>query len=81
MSTRVPASQIVDQLGIRLNIQEGYPTAGLVIVRAMYPTNEVGLVIGASNTQSWIDNVGLVRAAEIVIQNDMLMHTINSLSE
>lgn len=80
-SDRVPASDVVDQLGIKLNMQNGLPTAGIVIIRTIYPTNEVGLVIGAANTQSWIDNIGLIKAAEVVINNDMLIHTIEELNE
>jgi hypothetical protein len=78
MSEKVPAGDIVNDLGIRINIRDGYPTAGLLIIRTLYPTNEVGLTIGTASTQSWIDNIGLVRAADIVIQNDMLMHTFSS---
>lgn len=78
---RVPASKIVDQLGIKLKIDNGLPTAGIVIVRAMYPSNEVGLIIGTSNTQSWVDNIGLIKAAEVVINNDMLLHTMEGLNE
>lgn len=78
---RVPASEVVDQLGIKLTLGDGLPTAGLVIIRAIYPTNEVGLIIGTSNTQSWVDNIGLVKAAETVISHDMLIHTINSQNE
>lgn len=76
MTERILAGDIVNDLGIRININGGLPTAGLLIVRTLYPTNEVGLTIGTSTTQSWVDNIGLVRAAEIVIQNDMLLHTI-----
>lgn len=78
---RIPASEVVDKLGIRLSLQDGLPTAGIVIVRAMYPTNEVGLIIGTSNTQSWVDNIGLIKAAETIINNDLLMHTINKQNE
>lgn len=78
---RVLASEVVDKLGIKLNLQNGLPTAGIVIVRAIYPTNEVGLIIGTSNTQSWIDNIGLIKAAETIIQNDMLIHTIEDLND
>lgn len=78
---RVPASEVVDSLGIRLNLQEGLPTAGIVIIRTMYPTNEVGLVIGTSNTQSWVDNIGLIKAAETVINNDLLIHALDDSNE
>lgn len=78
---RIPASEVVDKLGIRLTLQDGLPTAGIVIVRAMYPTNEVGLIIGTSNTQSWVDNIGLIKAAETIINNDLLIHSINKQNE
>jgi len=75
---RVPASDVVDQLGIRLSTRGGLPTAGVVIVRTIFPNNEVGIAIGTSPTQSWVDNIGLVRAAEMIIQNDMMLHAINA---
>lgn len=78
MSGRTPGGEIADQLGIKLNMQGGIPTAGIMIVRTLHETNEVGIVIGACNTQSWIDNIGLVRAADMIIQNEMLLHTITS---
>ena len=81
MIDKIPAGDIVNDLGIRINIRDGYPTAGLLIIRTLFPTNEFGLTIGTSSTQSWVDNIGLVRAADIVIQNDMLMHTFASFKQ
>jgi hypothetical protein len=78
---RVPATGLVEQLGITVNLQDGLATAGILIVRTIYPTNETGLIIGTSQTQSWVDNIGLVKAAETVIANDMLIHTIRSLND
>jgi len=76
MSERVPAGSVVDKLGINIATNEALPTAGIVIIRSIYPTGEVGLTIGTSPTQSWVDNVGLIRAAEMIVQNDLLIHTI-----
>ncbi len=81
MSNSVPAGQIVDGLDIRVSADHGLPTGGILILRTIYPDNQVGLVVGTSNTQSWIDNVGLVRAAEIIMQNDMLISSISSLRD
>lgn len=78
---RVSGAKIAEQLGIEINLRDSIPTAGIFIVRTLYPTNDVGVVMGTSNTQSWVDNIGLIRAADIIIQNDMLMHTITSLDD
>lgn len=81
MSERIPAGSVVDKLGIQIVSNEALPTAGILIVRSMYPTGEVGLTIGTSPTQSWVDNVGLIRAAEMIVQNDLLVHTITGLTD
>ena len=81
MSESVPAGEIVDGLDIRVSADYGLPTGGILILRTIYPDNQVGLVVGTSNTQSWVDNVGLVRAAEIIMQNDMLLTTLSSLRD
>lgn len=78
---RVPAGEVTDRLGIRINIEEAIPTAGILIVKTLYPTGEVGLVIGTSQTQSWIDNIGLIRAADMVIQNDLLVTSLSQAEE
>lgn len=78
MSEQTSGAKVADQLGITLNMQGGIPTAGILIVRTLHSTSEVGLTIGTCNTQSWVDNIGLIRAAEIILQNDMLLHTITS---
>lgn len=78
MPEQTPGSDIAEQLGIKLNMQGGIPTAGIMIVRTLHETNEVGITIGTCNTQSWVDNLGLVRAADIIMQNEMLLHTINA---
>lgn len=81
MTERVPAGGVVDKLGIQIVSNEALPTAGILIVRSIYPTGEVGLTIGTSPTQSWVDNVGLIRAAEMIVQNDLLVHTITGLTD
>lgn len=81
MSERIPAGSVVDKLGIQIVSNEALPTAGILIVRSIYPTGEVGLTIGTSPTQSWVDNVGLIRAAEMIVQNDLLVHTITGLTD
>lgn len=78
MPSRKSGGEIADQLGIELNMQGGIPTAGIMIVRTLHSSNDVGIVIGACNTQSWIDNIGLVRAADMIIHNEMLLHVLNS---
>lgn len=78
MSNSIPAGKVVDDLGIRIGHNHGLPVGGLLIVRTMYPTSEVGLIIGTASGQSWIDHVGMLRAAEIIMQNDMLISAINA---
>lgn len=73
---RIPAGSVADQLGIRIDIEGALPTSGLLIVRTIYPSNEIGIAIGTSPTQSWIDNIGMLRSAEIVIQGSMLVSSI-----
>lgn len=80
MTDRMSSAEVVERLGIGINMSSTtIPTAGLLIVRTMHANNEVGIAIGTSNTQSWVDNIGLVRAADIIIQNEMLMQAIASL--
>lgn len=81
MSERIPAGSVVDNLGIQVAVNEALPTAGILIIRSIYPTGEVGLTIGTSPTQSWVDNVGLIRAAEMIVQNDLLVHTITGMTD
>lgn len=80
-SGRVPATEVVEKLGITLNMSNCVPVGGLLIVRSLYPSNEVGLSIGTASAQSWVDNIGLIRAAEMVINNEMLIHTMRTESE
>lgn len=79
--SRIPAEEVVAKLGMTLSMGDCIPTGGILIVRSLYPTNEVGLSIGTASTQSWVDNIGLIRAAEMVIQNEMLIHTLTEESE
>lgn len=81
MTERIPAGSVVDKLGIQVAVNEALPTAGILIIRSIYPTGEVGLTIGTSPTQSWVDNVGLIRAAEMIVQNDLLVHTITGMTD
>lgn len=78
---RVPAGTIVDGLDITISADHGLPVAGVVILRCMYPSGDVGMVVGTSESQSWVDNIGLVKATEIIIQNDMLIHAITSMRD
>lgn len=80
-SSRVSATGVVEKLGITISVSDAVPVGGLLIVRSLYPTNEVGLTIGTASAQSWVDNIGLIRAAEMVIYNEMLLHTLRTESE
>lgn len=80
MSDRMSSAEVVERLGIGINMSSTtIPTAGLLIVRTMHANNEVGVAIGTSSTQSWVDNIGLVRAADIIMQNEMILQAIASL--
>ncbi len=67
------ASQIVKDLGLYVEVEDGIAVQAMLVVKTVHPSGEVGVILGTSDTATWFDNVALVTAAELVIKSRLEM--------
>lgn len=62
-----PVGQLIDALGVRIDLDEGdLPTDAYVVLKVVKADGAVSLVNGRSESLDWITAIGMITAAQAV---------------